>query len=79
MVMRFGFSPEVIAARQRLAESLPDDPAVWAANDVRWFVDDGTIPRLGALARRWQKAGAAEERARFGAVAILELKREKPR
>jgi len=73
MVERFGFAPAAIAARQRLVESLPDDPALWLAADIRWFVDDGTIPRLGELARRWERADVAHVQARFGTVAVVEL------
>lgn len=79
MVSRFGFAKEVIAARQHLTETLPGDPAAWVAADVRWFVDDGKIPRLGVLTRRWQQAGAAQERARFGAAGIYELTGPKAR
>jgi len=73
MVERFGIAPAAIAARQRLVESLPDDPALWLANDIRWFVDDATIPRLGELLRRWERAKVAQVRARFGSVSVVEL------
>jgi hypothetical protein len=73
MVERFGFAPAAIAARQRLVETLPEDPRLWVDGGVRWFVDDGRIPRLTELTRRWQAAGVARERARLGGLAIVEL------
>lgn len=70
-----GFSPQVIAARQRLLASLPADLRAYTAQHIDWFVLGPRDRRLAELARRWVATGEARLAFRSGALSVIHTTR----
>jgi hypothetical protein len=73
MARELGFPPDLIARRERVLTVLPETPATFLDQHIRWLVIGPGDEILGQRAAEWIVAGSAAERARFGDLRIIEL------
>jgi hypothetical protein len=77
MLEPFGGGPaQQNERREALLAVMPDEPEAYLKEGIAWFVVLSNESRAARVADQWVRQGSALERARFGALRIIELSGE---